>query len=87
VWRAYTGVIHFVFDQISKLQNCFTTQNKNLGGKGGLRQINTCRQVPLLINCFTALNKNLGEEGRGPLTDKHLPPITFTGQFLSNADI
>ncbi len=22
------------------------------------------------------------EEGRGPQTDKHLPPITFTGQFF-----
>jgi hypothetical protein len=41
VWKAYTGVIHCVFEQIPKLvQNCFTTP-------GSLRQINTCRQVPL----------------------------------------
>jgi hypothetical protein len=26
-------------------------------------------------------------EGRGPQTDKHLPPSTFTGQFLRKADI
>ncbi len=38
IQRAYTGVIHCVsvFDQISNLQNCFSTP-------GGLRQINTCR--------------------------------------------
>jgi hypothetical protein len=24
---------------------------------------------------------------RGPQTDKHLPPSTFTGQFLRKADI
>jgi hypothetical protein len=34
VWRATTGVIHCVFDQIPNLQNCFTTPNKNLGGEG-----------------------------------------------------
>jgi hypothetical protein len=28
------GVIHYVFDQIQNLQNCFTTPNKNLGGEG-----------------------------------------------------
>jgi hypothetical protein len=28
----------------------FTTPNKNLGGKGFLRQINTCRQIPLQVN-------------------------------------
>jgi hypothetical protein len=32
MWRAYTGVIHFVFDQVPNLQNCFTKQN--LGGGG-----------------------------------------------------
>jgi hypothetical protein len=26
-------------------------------------------------------------EGRGPQTDKHLPPSAFTGQFLRKADI
>jgi hypothetical protein len=32
-WRPYSpGVLHFVSDQIQKLQNCFTTPNKNLGG-------------------------------------------------------
>jgi hypothetical protein len=36
VWRATTGVIHCVFDQIPNLQNCFTTlQNKSL--EKGLR--------------------------------------------------
>jgi hypothetical protein len=34
VWRASTGVIHCVFDQIPNLQNCFTAPNKNLGGEG-----------------------------------------------------
>ncbi len=34
VWRASTGVIHCVFDQIPNLQNCFTTPNKNLRGEG-----------------------------------------------------
>ncbi len=38
MWRAYTGVIHCVFDQIPNLQNCFTTHSKqNLGGGVGLR--------------------------------------------------
>ncbi len=34
VWRASTGVVHCVFDQIPNLQNCFTTPNKNLEGRG-----------------------------------------------------
>ncbi len=34
MWRASTGVIHCVFDQIPNLQNCFTTPNRNLGGQG-----------------------------------------------------
>ncbi len=34
VWRAYTGVIQCVFDQVPNLQNCFITSNKNLGGEG-----------------------------------------------------
>ncbi len=42
VWRASAGVIHCVFDQISNLQNCFTTPNKNLERGGGLSQISTC---------------------------------------------
>ena len=56
VWRAQTGVIHCVFDQIPSLQNCFTTPKKT-------------------------------QERRGPQTDKHLLPSTFTGQFLRKADI
>jgi hypothetical protein len=47
VWRASTGVIHCVFDQIPNLQNCFTTPNKNLGGD---RAPDKCRQVPLQLN-------------------------------------
>jgi hypothetical protein len=44
VWKAYTGVIHCVFEQIPKLvQNCFTTP-------GGFRQTKTFRQVPLQVN-------------------------------------
>ncbi len=34
VWRASTGLIHCVFDQIPNLQNCFTTPNKNQEGIG-----------------------------------------------------
>jgi hypothetical protein len=35
VWRAYTGAIHCVFDQISNLQNYLTTPiHKNQGGEG-----------------------------------------------------
>jgi hypothetical protein len=34
-----TGVIHCIFDQIPNLQNCFTTPNKNLGGKGAVRSL------------------------------------------------
>jgi hypothetical protein len=44
MWRAYTGVIHCVFDQNPNLQNW--------------------AQI-----------------------DKHLPPSTFTGQFVRKADI
>jgi hypothetical protein len=54
VWRASTVVINCVFDQIPNLPNCFTTPNKNLGG-------------------------------RGPQTDKHLPPCPFTGQFFKKS--
>jgi hypothetical protein len=53
VWRANTGIIHCVFDQIPNQLNCFTTPNKNLG--------------------------------RGPQTDKHLPPSTFTGHFFKKS--
>jgi hypothetical protein len=34
MWRAYTGVLNCVFDQVPKLPNCFSTPNKNLGGEG-----------------------------------------------------
>jgi hypothetical protein len=45
VLRAYTGVIHCntVVYQIPNLKICLTTT-------GGLRQINTCRQVALQVN-------------------------------------
>jgi hypothetical protein len=36
-------------------------------------------QILNLQNCFTTPNKNLGGD-RGPQTDKHLPPSTFTDQ-------
>ncbi len=55
MWRAYKGVIYYVFDQIPNLQNCFITLNKNLGGD------------------------------RGPQTDKHLQPSTFTSQFFKKS--
>jgi hypothetical protein len=38
-------------------------------------------QIPNQQNCLTQSN------GRGPQTDKHLPPRPFTGQFLRKADI
>jgi hypothetical protein len=34
VWRAYTGVIHCVVDQIPNLQIALPPQNKYLGGEG-----------------------------------------------------
>ncbi len=34
MWRAHTEVLHCVFDQIPKLQNCFSTPNKNPEGEG-----------------------------------------------------
>ncbi len=40
-------------------------------------------QIPNLQNCFT--NQNLGEEEAQ--TAKHLPPSTFTGQFVRKAVI
>ncbi len=50
MWRASTWVIVCVFDQIPNLQNCFITANKKARRGGGLRQIKTCREVPLLVN-------------------------------------
>jgi hypothetical protein len=32
-WRAYTGVINYVFDQIPNLQKALPPPNKNLGGE------------------------------------------------------
>ncbi len=63
VWRAYTGVIHCVFDQIPNLQNRFTPppppqQKPRLGG--GLRQIKTCRQDTSQVNFKE--NRHLGLE-------------------------
>ncbi len=37
-------------------------------------------QIPNLQNCFTTPNN-----GRGPQTNKHLPPRPFAGQFLRKA--
>ncbi len=34
MWRAYTGVIHCVFDQIPNLQNCFIAPHKAQEGRG-----------------------------------------------------
>ncbi len=54
MWRASTGVIHCIFDQIPNLQNGLTTPNKNLGGEGP----NTDKHLP--SNPFTGqfLRKN-----------------------------
>jgi hypothetical protein len=38
-------------------------------------------KVYVFIQCVT------GGGDRGPQTDKHLPPSTFTGKFLRKADI
>ncbi len=52
MWRAYTGVIHCVFGQILNQQIfALPPQTKRRRG-GGLRQINTCRKLPLLVNFF-----------------------------------
>jgi hypothetical protein len=49
-WRPYsTGILHSVYDQIHNLQNSYTPPRKYLGGKGGLREINTCRKVPIQV--------------------------------------
>jgi hypothetical protein len=50
VWRASTGVIHCVFDQIPNLQNCFITPNKNLGGEGASDRQTTAAMSLLLLN-------------------------------------
>ncbi len=50
VWRAYAGVIHYVFWPDFEPKKLLYHPNKNLGGEGGLRQINTCYQVPLMVN-------------------------------------
>jgi hypothetical protein len=60
VWRAYTGAIHCVFDQIRNLQNCFTTPKQKPRRGGGLRQLNTCRQVPLQV--YFKKSQHLGLE-------------------------
>jgi hypothetical protein len=49
VWRASTGVIHYVFDQIEPTKLLYHPKQKPRRG-GGLRQINTCRQIPLQVN-------------------------------------
>jgi hypothetical protein len=42
VWRAYTRVIHCVFDQLSNLQNCPRGPQTDT--------VNTCRKVTLPVN-------------------------------------
>ncbi len=61
VWRAYSGVLHSVFDQILKLL------------------------YKIALPPQTKTKKT--EQGRGPQTEKHLPPSTFTGQFLRKAEL
>ncbi len=56
--------LHCVFDQIPYLQNWFYTPNKNLGG--GLRQINTCRPVPIY---YRSIFKKRGHLGFGVFLD------------------
>ncbi len=54
-WRPYlAGVLHSVSDQIQKLEptKLIYHPNQNLGSEGGLRQINTCRKIPLQVNFF-----------------------------------
>jgi hypothetical protein len=53
VWKAYTGVIHCVLDKIPNLQNCVTTV-------GGLKQTNTCRQVPVQVIFKKSLHLGFG---------------------------
>ncbi len=49
MWRAYTGVIHWVYlTRFRTYKIAFNTQTKPRR-EGGLRQINTCRQVPFLV--------------------------------------
>jgi hypothetical protein len=69
------GVWHSVCDQIHNLQNCLTTPNQNLGGGGGLRQINTCRKVPFQVTWIAFCQSNLStERGSGthnPVQGRH----------------
>ncbi len=71
MWRAYKGIIHCAFDQISNLKNCFAVPTKTKEGRG-LRQINTCRQVPLLVNF---LEKPTFRIGVNKLFRPWLPPF------------
>ncbi len=54
-WLGEGGVLSCVGDhslqdfKTQNLQNYFTTPNKNLGGEGGLRKVNTCRKVPIQV--------------------------------------
>ncbi len=50
VWRASTGVIHCVFDQIPNLQMLYHPKQKPRSG-GDLSQMNTCQQV--ILHNFT----------------------------------
>jgi hypothetical protein len=49
---------------------------------GSLKGLQIRAQVHVYIQCVAE-----GRRGSGPQIDKHLPPSTFTGQFLRKADI
>jgi hypothetical protein len=52
-WRPYSaGVSRSISGQIQNLKNCHTTQNKLTRRGEGLRQIKTCRKVPLPRSIF-----------------------------------
>jgi hypothetical protein len=52
-WRPYSaGIWHSVSDQIQNLQNCYTNPKQKPRRGEGLKQIYTCRKVPLQVNFF-----------------------------------
>ncbi len=74
MWRAYTGVVHCVFDQISNLQNCFTTPNKNLVGEGALRLI-----TPVAKSLYRSIFKKRRPLGFG-VSSRPALPISYLGE-------
>jgi hypothetical protein len=49
-WRPYSaGLLHSVCDLILNLQNCCPSQAKTYRRRGGLKQINSCREVLLQV--------------------------------------